>query len=115
MGYDVNQALGDHEVAVESHGLTDKDGDGSNIVINLRFKFKDGEVGNKDLYPFASEKSLQIARKSLKAIGFDIDTRDIGELQENQTLLKGVRAILVVEEHEYKGNVANRIAWINAV
>ena len=115
MSYDVQQDLGDHDAVVDSHGLTDKLGDGSNIVVNIRFKFKDGELGNKDLYPCASEKSLEITRKSLRAMGFDIDKRDIGELQENQTLLKGAAVRLVVGEHEYKGNVTNQIQWINAI
>jgi hypothetical protein len=115
MGYDVQQALGDHEVTVESHGLTDKAGDGSNIVINFRFKFSDGELGNKDFYPCSSEKSLQITRKSLKAMGFDIDSRDIGELDANHELLKGQKVKAVVEEQEYHGKVSNKITWINAL
>lgn len=116
MSYDIEkQALGEHEVTVESHGLTDRAGDGSNIVVNLRFKFQNGEIGNKDLYPCASEKSLQITRKSLKAIGFDVDSRDIGELQDNQTLLAGAKVKVTVEEQEYKGQVSNRITWVNAI
>lgn len=115
MPYDVQQELGDVDAVVESHGLTDKDGDGSNIVVNIRLRYADGEVGNKDLYPCASEKSLQITRKSLKAMGFDIDKRDIGELEQNHELLKGAPVRTVIEEHEYNGKVSNRIAWINAI
>jgi hypothetical protein len=115
MGYDVQQDLADHDVVVESHGLTDKDGDGSNIVINIRVRFKNGEIGSKDLYPCASDKALQIARKSLKAMGFDIDKRDIGELEENHALLAGAPVRVVVEEHEYNGKVTNRISWVNPI
>lgn len=116
MGYDIErQSIGEHEVTVDWHGLTDKAGDGSNIVINLRLKFQDGEVGNKDLYPCSSEKSLQITRKSLKAMGFDIDSRDIGELESNHELLKGKKVRCTVDEQEYKGKVANKITWINPI
>lgn len=116
MGYDIErQAIGDHDVTVEWHGLTDKAGDGSNVVINLRLKFQNGEVGNKDLYPCSSEKSLQITRKSLKAMGFDIDSRDISELESNHELLKGAKVRAVVEEQEYKGQVSNKITWINPI
>lgn len=113
MGYDVHQSLGDHDVSVESHSVTEKEP--GVVVVSLRLKFQDGEIGNKDLYPLASEKSLQITRKTLRAMNFDIDKRDLGELQQNQKLLAGAKVRAVVEENEYNGKITNRISWVNAI
>lgn len=112
MGYDVQQALGDHDVTVESNSLTEKEP--GVIVVGFRLKFKNGEIGNKDLYPLASEKSLQITRKTLRAMGFDMDKRSLDELQ-TPALLKGASVRAVVEENEYNGKITNRISWINAI
>lgn len=113
MSYNIeNQALGEHEVTVESHGITVK---GDTVTINFRFKFLNGEIGNKDFYPFSSEKSNEITRKAIRAMGFDIDRQDIEDLQNNQVLLAGVKVRATVEEQEYKGQVNNRITWINPI
>lgn len=114
MAYDISteQALGDNEVTVDSIGFTDK-GDG-NIVLNIRVKFSNGEIGNKDLYPFSSDKSMQVTRKTLSVMGFNLTERSLDEIFENPALLKGTRVWAVIEEHEYQGKVSNRIAWINA-
>lgn len=112
MAYDLQQALGDHDVTVESTEIIES---GADLTIKVRVRFKDGEVGNKDLYPIKSEKSAQVTRKSLSAMGFAMDDRDLGELQRNPALLKGNTCRAVVEENEYNGNVTNRIAWINAI
>jgi hypothetical protein len=112
MGYDVQQELGEHDVSVDTVDLIES---GAELIVRVRVKFKDNEIGNKDLYPLKSEKSAQICRKSLSAIGFSMDTRDLGELQQNPSLLKGNPCRVVVEENDYKGNVTNRISWINAI
>jgi hypothetical protein len=112
MAYDLSQALGDHDVTVETVDLIEN---GADLIVRCRLKFKDGEVGNKDLYPLKSEKSAQICRKSLSAMGFSMDTQDLGELQKNPAMLKGNACRVVVEENDYKGNVTNRISWINAI
>ena len=114
-GYDLAQDLGEHEVTVLSTGLTDKDGDGTSIVVNCTFQFADGERGLKDLYPCATDKAAQITRKSLKAMGFDMDKNSTILLQEKPELLKGNKVRVVVEEHEYNGKITNRITWINAI
>jgi hypothetical protein len=113
MGYDVQQSLGDHDVTVESHSITEKEP--GVLVVSLRLKFSDGELGSKDLYPLASEKSLQITRKTLRAMGFDMDKRDLGELNKNGKLLAGAKVRAVVEENEFNGKITNRISWINAI
>ena len=112
-GYDVQQDLGDHEAVVKSHSLYEKEP--GKLVLAFRFQFKDGEVGNKDFYPIASEKSEQLTRKALRAMGFDIDKRDLGDLGKNETLLAGQAVKLVVQEHEWNGQITNRIAFVNAI
>jgi hypothetical protein len=112
MPYDVSQALGDHDVTVDTVDVIEK---GVDLEIKVRVKFQNGEIGNKDLYPLKSEKSAQVCRKSLSAMGFSMDTQDLGELQKNPALLKGNSCRAVVEENEYKGNISNRISWINAI
>lgn len=111
-GYDLSQAIGDHDVTVETVDLVEK---GADLIVRVRVKFKDGEVGTKDLYPLKSEKSAQICRKSLSAMGFSMDSRDLGEFQKDPAILKGNTCRVVVDESEFKGNVTNRISWINAI
>jgi hypothetical protein len=112
-GYDVAQALGPHEVSVESHQIIEEEG--GKLIVSFRLKFEDGEIGNKDFYPLSSEKSLEITRKGLRAMGFDIDSRNLSDLQSNQKLLSGIKVQATVEEHEYNGKISNRISWINPV
>lgn len=112
MGYDVNQSLGDHDVTVETVDLVEK---GSDLQIHVRLRFKDGEIGDKDLYPLKSEKSAQLTRKAMGAMGFNMDERDLGEFQGNPELLKGRACRAVVQENEWNGNVRNQIAFINAI
>lgn len=113
MSYDVQQSLGDHDATVEWHGVSEATPGA--VVVQIRFRFKDGEVGNKDLYPLASKKSTELSRKALRVLGFDIDSRDLGELEKNHELLKGVTCRLVVQENEYNGKVTNRIAFVNSI
>ena len=101
-GYDLSQDLGEHEVTVLSTGLTDKDGEA-----DRRRKRRER--------PCATDKSAHITRKSLKAMGFDMDKNSTILLQEKPELLKGNKVQVVVEEHEYNGKITNRITWINAI
>ena len=112
MSFDVSQELGDHDVTVETVDLVER---GADLIVKVRVKFKDGEIGDKELYPLKSEKSAQICRKSLSAMGFSMDNQDLGDLQKNPAMLKGNVCRVVIEENEYKGNVSNRISWINAI
>lgn len=112
MGYDVSQALGDHDVTVDTVDLIEK---GSDLLVHVRLRFKDGEIGDKDLYPLKSEKAAQLCRKALSAMGFSMDDRELDEFLKNPALLKGNSCRVVVQENEYNGNVTNRIAFINAI
>jgi hypothetical protein len=77
------------------------------------FRAADGE--RMAGYLYTSDKAIGIARKSMKAIGFDIDTRDLNELCDNPKLLDGNEAEIDVVEEEYKGKIRTKIAWINPV
>lgn len=112
MPYDVTQALGDHDVTVDTVDVIES---GADLVVKIRFKFQNGEIGNKDLYPIKSEKSAQLSRKALSAMGFNMDDRDLGEFQKNPAILKGNAVRVVVQENEFNGQITNRIAWINAI
>lgn len=115
MSYNISQALGPHDVEVESARVVDKDGDGANIIVRVRVKFSDGEIGTRDLYPSKGPKLLNTTRKALKAMAFDIDKRDLSELVENPEAVKGAKVQVVVEEDEYNGAVNRRISWINPI
>jgi len=113
MGYDLeHQGLGDHDVTVDTVDVIEE---GVKLVVKCRFRFKDGEIGNKDLYPINSEKSAQLTRKALSAMGFSMDDRDLGEPQKNPAMVKGNAVRVVVQENEYNGNTTNRIAFVNAI
>ena len=112
-GYDLSQDLGTHDVVVESHDLVEPEP--GKLKVSICVLFKDGERGSKDYYPLAGEKSMQVTRKALRACGFDMDAQDLGELAKNTKLLAGAKVRAVVEEHEWNGNVTNRISWINAI
>ena len=113
MGYDVQQDLGEHDVTVLSHDIIEPEP--GKLKVSFVVQFKDGERGNKDFYPLSSEKSLQMTRKVLRAMGFDMDQRDLGELQKNKELLKGAVIRAVVEENEYNGKITNRISYLNSI
>lgn len=62
---------------------------------------------------YFTPKAMGIARKSLKAIGFDPDRQTLDEFQRDQALCKGKRAEIEIEDHEYKGETTLRVKWIN--
>lgn len=111
-GYDLAQNIGNHEVTVLSHDIIESEP--GKLKVSFVVQFDDGERGYKDLYPLSSEKSMQITRKTLSAMGFNVDERDLGELQKNKELLKGVKVQAVVSEHEWNGKITNRIDWLNS-
>lgn len=110
---DLNQELGSHRVKVDGVQVVDKTGHGD-IQVIVGVRFKDGERGVKYL-TFGTEKSVQFARKSLKAIGFDIDAKTLDDLAEKPTMLDGNECEAVVQENEYNGKITNQIAFLNAI
>ena len=62
---------------------------------------------------YFSEKAMHIARKSLKAMGFDPDTRSIVEMEDNPELLAGNECEVTVKPDTYKADGSTKIAFIN--
>lgn len=107
----VNQNIGTHEVVVRKVKVYKEDGA---VKVAAYLEFENGEVGTKYLGT-KTPKSFGIMRKSLKAMGFDVDKLDIQELVNNEALLDGKKCEVTVEENEYNGKISNQIAWINAL
>ncbi len=70
------------------------------------------EAIHGDIY--LTDKAMGMARKSLKALGFDPDKQDLDALVSNPNLLTGNKATLdIQEEHDQKGNPRLKVAFIN--
>lgn len=110
--------LGTHEVAVDCHNVSINPNTGT---WTARFWFvweEDGEPQKIAGNVYFTEKAIRIARKSLKALGFNPDTQKIADLDENQTLLRGNRCEIEIVEEEYpegSGEVSIKVKWINAI
>lgn len=57
--------------------------------------------------------AMTMARKSLKAMGFDVDKESVQILDENPVHLCGKQVRIECEEEEYKGQVSIKVKWIN--
>lgn len=75
----------------------------------------DGSKANMLGHIWLTKKADKIARKSLKAIGFDPDSDNLTVLDENPVLLAGKKCEVVVAEEEFKGEKQLKIQWINPV
>lgn len=65
-------------------------------------------------YIYLTEKAMGIARKSLKAMGFNPDDQELDVLVKNPALLAGNEAqIVVVEEEGQDGEYRMKVAFIN--
>lgn len=60
-----------------------------------------------------SDKAMAMARKSIKAMGFDIDKHDLGQLDKARTALAGRKVEVEVGEETYKGETSIKIKFIN--
>ncbi len=100
---------------VVQHSIGVSNGEKQTPFVLIKFKLKGTEEHiNAWVYIVAgNEKNLRIARKSLKAIGFDPDTQDIGLLQSNPTLLAGKECELELAAEEYNGSTTIKVKWIN--
>ncbi len=57
--------------------------------------------------------AAKIARKSLRVLGFDLDSGHVKDLHERPTLLAGRECELEIGEEEYEGKKRLRVQWIN--
>lgn len=63
-----------------------------------------------------TDAAMGMARKSLKAMGYDPDTQDLDALVDNPALLMGHKVTLeIVEEEGRDGEWRLKVAFINAV
>ena len=58
---------------------------------------------------YISDKAIRYARKQLRMIGFDIDTRDVFELERNHQTLAGTEFEAVGAEETYNGKT--EVKW----
>lgn len=100
---------------VQQHSVGVSNGEKQTPFVFIKFKLKGTEEFiNAWVYIVAgNNKNLRIARKSLKAIGFDPDTQDVGQLQSNPTLLAGKECELELGSEEYNGSTQIKVKWIN--
>jgi len=94
--------LGSYEAEIVENSVRDF---GSKSAVSLYVRSDDGADG--EVLIFMTEKSMGIARASLKRCGFDVDTRDLEELANDRRLLEGMRVPLKVED--YKGKPSAKI------
>lgn len=106
----LNQAIGNHVATVRTVRVTEEEGGFTQVAVTV--EFKDGERGTKYIGD-KTPKSLEIMRKTLKAVGFDIDKYDIAQLVAQPESLDGEQVEVVVGENVYNGTTSNRIDWIN--
>jgi hypothetical protein len=79
---------------------------GDKLAVSLRVDTASGD--DCEVTIFITEKSANIARRQLKIAGFDVDARELSELDEHPGLLAGRAVPLKVEE--YRGKMQVQIA-----
>lgn len=101
---------GIHEAVVVRHSFEcSRNG---NWGIRVTFKVGEDEIqGNIWLTPAA----MGTARKSIKAIGFEIDKKELVEMDVNQTLLAGNKCQLDIQEEVYNDELRTVVKWINPI
>lgn len=102
---------GIHNAVVVEHRTVTSPGGTPYVLVT--FQLNDNETIQARI--FLTEKAAGIARKSLKAIGFDPDKQDLSALDENQHLLTGREAELDIREEEYRGRTSLKVAFINPI
>jgi len=75
------------------------------VTVVLTIQTEHGDVTN--VLIFLTDKSAGIARRQLKLCGFNVDTQELEEMEDNGRLLEGVAVPLVVEE--YGGKIRAQI------
>ena len=86
--------------------------DGTKVSLGVIFDVDGDQVWGRIHF---TEKSMELARKSLKSIGFDPDAHALDEFQRDPKLCVGNKAEIVIEDHEYNGKTSLRVKWINAL
>ena len=108
---------GIHEVEVISHNFMFS-GSGTPGITFCFHKL--GEDDQAVMYGtiWLSQKAMGMARKSLKAVGFDIDKRNLSELEGQDGMLAGNKCQIDVRSEEYpigSGKYNLKCAFINPI
>lgn len=88
---------GPQRVSIVSHSTGNVNG---KFVVRIRVLTKDGEAAEVTI--FCTEKSMGMARASLKVCGFDIDTHPVQALDVSPPMLGGNEIPIIVEDYNGK-------------
>ena len=64
---------------------------------------------------WVTDGSSNVARKSLSAVGFDVDHEDLSILTDDKFRLMGHKAEIEIESEEYNGKPSLKVKWINPI
>jgi len=64
---------------------------------------------------FLTPRAMGVARKSLQAMGLDIDAVGLSALDLDPKMLDGNTCEIDVEEEEYNNKLYSKVKWINAI
>lgn len=109
----MNEGIYTGVVVQHSIGVSNSEKQTPFVLIKFRLDGTQDHINAWVYIVAGNENNLRIARKSLKAIGFDPDKQDIGDLQTNPTLLAGNKCELELAAEEYNGNSTIKVKWIN--
>lgn len=96
-GNGIKAVVMSHDVDVNDKG---------NLFVKVRFSLEDDSQIETRIY--LTDKSMGIARRNLRLIGFDIDKRELFDLKQNATLCAGHTVSVDVFQDEYKGRVSDK-------
>lgn len=102
--------IGQQIATVVEHMLQTHERTG-NLYVFVIFELDGGDRIPGEIW--LTEKSMNMARKSLKAIGFDVDSRNIGELDLDHALLNGQKCQVDIQEEVFKNEARLKVKWIN--
>lgn len=92
--------LGKQQGIIRRNGVR-KNGKGT-LFVSLNVEVQGGML---PVNIWLTSKSAEIAKRSLRAIGYDPDHNSIGRLSTEPTLLAGRKAQFIVEEEKYQGRL----------
>lgn len=90
------------------------DASGDKWYVYIKFECAGGDTIPARIY--LTDAAMGIARKSLKAIGFDIDAKPLEDIDGEPYILNGNKAELDIEEQEHppgSGKYSMRVKWVN--
>lgn len=103
--------IGTHLVEVVKHSVRMIQRTGTKYI---SITFKD-PTSNEQIEGaiWLTRKALNQARRSLEALGFDVDNSELQILQDQPIFLAGRRAEIVVEMETWNGQERAKVRWIN--